>query len=350
MLFVGLDYHTKHSYVSILDENGMEVMEGRVETTTQLPGLLRELPGPAKVLFEAGYGWPRLIEILRGIPVELVMCSPVENRKIACDRRKSDRRDAKHLAMYLLTGTYKKVYMADEEIRAQRQLVRGRAFLTRYGTMVKNRVHGLLGYAGKPKERGDIFTKKRRGFLDEMELPERVREVLDCDLRILDLQSELMNSLDKSIAEMNRRDPTARLLKTIPGVGDFTARMIIAQVGDIDRFPSDKSLACYCGLTPGQRQSSEKLVMMGISKEGSSMLRWCLVQSSWIAIRLDPSLKEFYERLNARKDSCSAICAVARKLAVAVWHIMKKKVPFRFRKTFSEGKPAVAHGKSAKFA
>jgi transposase len=350
MLYVGLDYHTKHSYVSILTDNGNEIMEGRVESTSELPDLLGNLPEEAKVIFEAGYGWPRLVKILEGIPVELVMCNPVENRKIACDRRKSDRRDAKNLAVYLLTETYKDVYIPDEEVRAERQLIRGRTHLSRNMTMTKNRVHGLLSYAGVPKECGDIFTKKRRDFLESVELPEDVRKVLDTDIRLLDLQSDLINDLDKRIAEMNRSDPDARLLKTIPGVGDFTARMIIAQVGDIKRFATDKSIACYCGLTPGQRQSSDKLRMMGISKEGSAMLRWCLVQSSWTAIRLDPGLREFFEKLSSKKDSCTAICAVARKLAVIVFHIMTKKVPYRPVKAASEGKPVVPFGKSAKCA
>jgi transposase len=346
MLYVGLDYHTRQSQVAILDEHGQVVMEGRLETEWGLPKLLRDLPDEAKVLFEAGYGWPRLVRILEGIPVELVMCHPVENRKIACDRRKSDKRDARNLAVYLMTGTYKEVYMSPEDVRTQRQLVRSRACISRHVTMAKNGIHGLLGYAGIPKQTGDIFAKKRREFLENVELPEEVREILNIDLKLLDVQDELMGELDKRIVRMNRNDPTARLLKTIPGVGDFTARMIIAQVGDIRRFPSDKAFACYCGLTPGQRQSSDTVRMMGISKEGSSMLRWCLVQSSWIAIRMDPSLRQFFESLQSRKDSCTAICAVARKLAVAVWHIMTKQVPYRARKPKSEGKPAVPLGKS----
>ena len=65
MLYIGLDYHTKHSYVSILDENGQEVLVEQVETTRELPDLLRDLPDSAKVLFEAGYGWPRLVKILK---------------------------------------------------------------------------------------------------------------------------------------------------------------------------------------------------------------------------------------------------------------------------------------------
>ena len=350
MLYIGLDYHTKHSYVSMLDENGREVFEGKVETTVELPDLLRELPEAAEVLFEAGYGWPRLVKLVEGIPIRLIMCSPVENRKIACDRRKSDKRDARNLAVYLLTGTYKEVYMPDEEVRSQRQLVRGRSFLSKYQTMVKNRVHGLLGYAGVPKEPEDIFAKKRRGYLDGVEVPEEVRAVLDRDLSLLDLQSECMKTLGGRIAEMNRRDPAARLLKTIPGVGDFTARVIIAQAGNIGRFASAKSFACYCGLTPGQRQSSDRLRMTGISKEGSPMLRWCLVQSSWIAVRMDPALKKYFEELSSRKDSCTAICAVARKLAVIAFHILSKKVPYRPQKADSEGKPAMPPGKSAKCA
>ena len=350
MLYVGIDYHTKHSYVSIRDGLGNELLEGKFESTVELPEILRDLPEEAIAIFEAGYGWTRLEKTLSKLPIKYVMCDPRANRNIATDRRKSDRRDAKHLSFCLASNSYRKVFIPNEEIRSARQLVRGRMQYSRCRTMVKNRVHGLLGYAGVPKESGDIFAKKRREYLEGVELQEDVRKVLDADIRLLDLHSDLINELDKRIAEINRNDPDAKRLKSIPGVGDFTARVIITQIGDITRFKADKSFACYCGLTPGQRQSSDKLRMMGITKEGSAMLRWCLVQSSWIAIRRDPALKEFYERLAEKKDNCTAICAVARKLAVIIFHVMTKEVPYKPRKAHVESKPVVPRGKSAKYA
>ena len=75
-------------------------------------------------------------------------------------------------------------------------------------------------------------------------------------------------------------------------------------------------------------------------------MRWELVQAAWIAIRIDPALKEFYERIKAKKNACVAVCAVARKLTVAVWHILRKQIPYKAGRPEAMGKPEVARGKT----
>jgi len=346
MLNVGLDYHTKHSHISILDDQGEEVMEKKLDSQSEVAEFLKMLP-EAKVLFEAGYGWPRLAKMLEETDVELIMCHPENNRRIATDRRKSDRRDAHNLAVYLKTGTYKPAYMPDAEIRDDRQLIRGRIYLAWQLTRIKNQIHSLLAYAGVPKESTDIFAKKNRYYLETVKVPEKTKKILDVNLESLDLHMKLIGELNKQIAEMNRNDPGARLLKTIPGIGDISARLIIAEVGDVRRFPTDKSLACFAGLTPKQHQSGNTMRTMGITKEGNPNLRWVLVQAAWIAIRMDPALREFYEKLEKEKGKAKAICAVAHKLAIAAWHIMTKQTPYRPQKPNAEGKPVVARGKLA---
>ena len=339
MVYVGLDYHTKWSYLTILDDGNEEVKEVKLDSRCELAEFLEELPD-AKVLFEAGYGWPRLAKMLDETKVELKMCHPESNRRIACDRRKSDRRDSRNLAVYLKTGTYKPAYMPDSSVRDDRQFARGRTYLSWKMTRVKNQIHSLLAYAGIPKESDEIF-------LETVEVPGHTREILDVNLKELDFLTEQLALLDKQIVEMNRIDPLARLLKTIPGIGDISARVILAEIGDISRFPTDKSLACFVGITPKQHQSGDTMRTMGITKEGSSHMRWVFVQAAWIALRFDPALREYYERLEKEKGAAKAICAVAHKLAIASWHILKKRTPYRPQKPKAEGKPAVARGKSA---
>jgi transposase len=345
MVYVGLDYHTKWSYLTILGDGSEEVVEAKLDSRCELAEFLGKLPD-AKVLFEAGYGWPRLAKILEEIDVELSMCHPESNRRIACDRRKSDRRDSRNLAVYLKTGTYKPAYMPDEAVRDERQFVRGRTYLSWKITRVKNQIHSLLAYAGIPKESEAIFAMKRRSYLETVKVPEQTREILDVNIRELDFLTEQLAILDKRIVEMNRNDPLARLLKTIPGIGDISARVILAEIGDIARFPTDKSLACFTGLTPKQHQSGNTMRTMGITKEGSSHMRWVYVQAAWIALRFDPALREYYEGLEKEKGAQKAICAVAHKLAIASWHILTKRTPYRPQRPKAEGKPAVARGKS----
>jgi transposase len=122
--------------------------------------------------------------------------------------------------------------------------------------------------------------------------------------------------------------------------------VILAEVGEIGRFPTDKSLACFVGVTPKQHQSGDTMRTMGITKEGSAHMRWVFVQAAWIALRFDPALREYYERLENEKGAAKAICAVAHKLAIATWHILTKRTPYRPQRPKAESKPAVARGKS----
>jgi transposase len=198
-----------------------------------------------------------------------------------------------------------------------------------------------------PKETGDIFTRKRRDYLESVELPEHSRLTLDAMLAVLDEIREQVKSMGAEIRNMNKRSNSARLLKTIPGIGDISAGLLLAEIGDIKRFRSSKSLACYTGLTPGQYQSGDKLRMTGLTKEGNSNMRWILVQSAWVAVRRDPALKEKFDALRKEKGKNVAICAVARKLAVAVWHVLSKQTPYKASKPEAKSQPAVACGKPA---
>lgn len=345
MTNVGLDYHTINSYVSVLDSESDEIFHGNLDSRCELAGFLESLDSP-KVLFEAGYGWPRLARLLEGKGVELVMCHAEENRRIATDRRKSDRRDAYNLAVYLKTGAYKPAFMPDSAIRDERQLIRGRMYMVRKITRIKNQVHSLLAYAGLPKENMNIFAMKNRHYFLSVKVPEMTRKILDANLEALDTHEKLLKEIDSTVRELNCRDPLARLLKTIPGVGDVTARVLLAEIGDVSRFKTDKSLACYAGLTPKQRQSGNSMRVMGLTKEGSSNIRHVLVQAAWVAVRRDPRLKQIFEDLKERKNANVAICAIARRLIKIAWHVLTKKDPYRAQKPLEMCDPAVARGKT----
>jgi transposase len=345
MLYVGLDYHTKRSYVSILTEEGDEIFKGDVESQTELVGLLGDLPDGCRVLFEAGYGWPRLARILAGLEIELRMCQPDHNRRIATDRRKSDCRDARNLAVYLKANAYKEAWMPDASVRDERQLIRQRISLQRSTAGIKVRIHSILAYAGVPKEGRDIFAVKHRDYLESVKLDELTRRTVDALLAVYDEMRGKVKELGVLIRELNKADRRARLLKTIPGIGDIAARVLLAEIGDVRRFHSEKALACYTGLTPGQRQSGDILRMTGLTKEGNSNMRWVLVQAGWVAVRRDPALREIFEELEKEKGSGVAICAIARRLAEISWKVLTHEVPYKARKPKGGGQPVVPLGK-----
>uniref|UniRef100_UPI00373FCB85 transposase n=1 Tax=Haloarcula japonica TaxID=29282 RepID=UPI00373FCB85 len=111
----------------------------------------------------------------------------------------------------------------------------------------------------------------------------------------------------------------------MPGVGQYTVAVIVAEVGEINRFDEDKELVSYAGLDPTVHQSGHKEIRGGISKEGSAPLHWALVQCANITVRCDEPLGNFYTRLKERKNHQIAIVAAARKMLVSIFHVLTRK-------------------------
>ena len=124
------------------------------------------------------------------------------------------------------------------------------------------------------------------------------------------------------------------MLKTAPGVGAVTTEVVISELGDVTRFRNAKAVSAYAGLTPVVRQSGGKKAKdLPISKAGSGLLRWVLVEASWSAVRHSPKWKRIYERIAKRAGGKRAIVAVARKLLCVIYAMLKTMTPYRILAT-----------------
>jgi len=118
------------------------------------------------------------------------------------------------------------------------------------------------------------------------------------------------------------------LLNTIPGVGYFNALLLVAEIGDVNRFPDSEKLCSYAGLVLSVRRSGNKTVYGSITKEGSKWIRWALTQAVHVHVRYDSRLSKFYNRLAVKKGKQVAAVATARKMLKAVYWMLKRKEPF----------------------
>lgn len=142
---------------------------------------------------------------------------------------------------------------------------------------------------------------------------------------MIDAYDEQIEKLEETIAQKVMESQAAQRLLTIPGVGRYTAAVIVAEVGEIDRFDTDKQLVSYAGLDPVVHQSGDKEIRGGISKEGSAPLRWALFQCASIAVRCDNYFGNFHTWLKERKNHQVAIVATARKMLVSIFHMLTRK-------------------------
>jgi transposase len=139
---------------------------------------------------------------------------------------------------------------------------------------------------------------------------------------------------------------------TIPGIAQYTAYLILAEIGDINRFSSPKKLTSYAGLVPSVNQSGKHIYFGRITKQGDSYLRTGAVESAHIAVRHDPHFKSRYQYLKSKKGSSKAITAIARELLEIVWWVLKEERPYYSREERAErrelvgsaGRPEIRHG------
>ena len=174
----------------------------------------------------------------------------------------------------------------------------------------------------------DLFGVRGRAWLAGLVLPPAARQVVASCLELIDHFEEKIRVQDRELARQGRQDPEVRCLVTIPGIGAYSALLLLAEIGNIDRFASKRQLYSYAGLMPRLRQSAERKRTGGITRSGSPRLRWILVEAAHHAVRCSPAARRYFERLKQRKHPNVARVALARKLLGAVYTLLRHGVCF----------------------
>ncbi len=274
---------------------------------------------------EAGYCWQPCYEFLEGRGYEVSLAHSQRTRLVTDVKVKTDARASEALAQLLRMGWLPTAYVPPEPIRRLHELTRLREYLVRVQTGFKNKVHAALMEQGM-RERGGIFTKRRRRALQQLQID----EVNRC-LELIELLEKHIAELSAMIREIAGESPEARWLMSIPGVGYYSAVAILAEIGDISRFDSPEALCAYAGLVPSTHESGGKSAHGRITKQGSPIMRWLLLQCVWSHLRWagDTSLTRFFHRVAKRRGPQKAAVGTARKLLKVMYVLLKERREFR---------------------
>ncbi len=210
--------------------------------------------------------------------------------------------------------------LAPPKVRQLRALLRHRSGLVRLGTQLQNRIHAVAADFGYDRT-GSYWTGPGRGWLAELDLPASSREIVTDCLAVIDGLAPLIDRIDGELHQHAKADPRVKVLRTLPGVGEFTALVMVAEIGDITRFGSARKLASWAGLTPTVRGSDLKVRHGNISKQGSAWLRWVMNQAAQTAKR-SPDFAATYSSIAKRRGNKIATIAISRKLLTRAWHLL----------------------------
>jgi transposase len=313
--------------VTVLDADGHLVESRKVGTEKwELVGFFGQVRKPAAVAVEATFNWYYFLNVVEPLGLELHLVHPWKTRAIASARIKHDRLDSRVLAELLRTGFLAEAWIAPRAVREQRQLLRYRVHTVQWATRAKNSIHGVLNRNGIRSPLRSPFGPRGRPFLEEVELPGTDRWEVDGQLERLDLLQRQLAELDREIRQRTKASPVAQALEQIPGFGPFLASLLVAEIGDIRRFPTAKHLASYTGLVPSLYASGERRWGGAITKQGSPVLRWALVQAAHRAA-LSPRFQDYYQRQRTRHGAGRAAVALARKLATIAYYRWRQTLP-----------------------
>jgi transposase len=320
-VYVGIDVHRKRSQVAVVTGDGkVQLNRNVVNGSEPMLRLIGGLPAGTPVAFEAAYGWGWLVELLEDYGFDAHLVHPLRCKAIASARLKNDKVDAAILAQLLRADLLPEAWIAPPAVRQLRALLRHRASLVRLGTQLRNRIHAVAADHGYDRT-GSYWTGPGRGWLAELPLPPVSREIVTDSLAFLDALAVTIERLDAEVRARAKADPRVKVLTTLPGVGEFTALVMLAEIGDITRFGSARKLASWAGLTPTVRGSDLTVRHGHISKQGSAWLRWVLNQAAQTAKR-SPEFSATYAAIAKRRGKKIATIAIARKLLTRAYHLL----------------------------
>ncbi len=346
MFFVGIDQHKRHLTISVRDEQGNIVLRRQISTKWEhVDHFIESLQvrsesdgGFVAVMEVCGFnGW--LLERLKrwGCKREYVITAPDRLRQ------KTDRRDAAKLSELLWINRdriaadeklvhVKVVYQPSAEEQYDRQLTHLRHRLGTSLTRAKNSIKGILRRHNLEQEcptKGG-FTLAALRWLDVVELPELDRLELNIRLQEFHLFAKQLAEVTSKIEQRTAYSSRVRRVRTMPGVGSYTALALLAHIGPVERFPHARSLCNYFGITPGCRNSGQSDRPGSITKAGHPLIRFLLAQMVLHALRRDAGLRRWYQKVKRRRGSKVARVAVMRRLCESLWHMLKKKEDYKF--------------------
>lgn len=326
--FAGIDYHKKFSVVTLGDSDGNVLEQKKLFNDaqtirayfTQFPGLI------CAVESCRGYEW--FIDLLKDCGLEVHLCNPFRTKLIVQSRCKTDKIDSKKIMQLLAKGYLPTCYQPTPAERRLRERLRYRVNLVRQVTRTKLQIHVVLDKENKGMLCKDIFSKKGREVLGQIQLSPERTELLRKHLEILAFLESKLEDEAKWIKEEADQSPQVQNLTTIPGFGELSALLYMAEVGDVKRFRNAAQVPAYLGLIPSESSSGVKRRLGPITKQGSSLLRWVLIQDAWKAIATSQEFRRRFASIRKRQGKHVAIVAIARVLSEVGYRVLRDNCVF----------------------
>lgn len=332
--YVGLDVHKKTIAYCVKAQNGEIVDEGEVSATRRALRAWaegRKTPWIGAMEATLFSGW--IYDFLKPHAQDLKVAHPAMLKAISASKKKNDRVDARKIADLLRCDLLPECYMASEEMRELRRVLRYRNLVVSQAVKMKNKIGGLLMEVGAEYNKSRLHRKKYFHELVEKveDVPASVIHMMKLSRASMEMFETSQRRLVRALKDNPRIRERVERLRTIRGVGEMTALTWVLEVVEPERLGSVARAVSYCGLCSAQQSSAGKEQRGPISKKRNKHLQRMMIEAAKLAPKWNPQLAAVHERELLRGNRNRATLAVARKLVAYLMAVDRSGKEFELR-------------------
>ena len=328
-IYIGVDFHARQQTICYLTITGGAVVTHQLkhQDKDQVRAFYAQFSGRVIVGLEASGYSPWFEALLEELGCEVWLGDATEIRRRARWRQKNDRRDAELILDLLIHDEFPRLHRPALQSREILRMLRYRQKLIKIRTMGKNSLQALALQSGLAK-RSQLFSKSGQQELRAAQMSPVMQWQREQWFQLLEPLNERLLETMLWLKQQSQGDARIKLLRTHPGIGLLTSLCVVHTLWPVSRFRNQRKVAAYAGLEPMERSSAERKHFLGISKAGSRVLRYLLVEAAHTAVKKDDDLKRFYQRLATRRGRPKAKTAAARKLLIRSFIMLRDEIDY----------------------
>jgi len=337
MLFCGIDLHSNNSVVVISDETDKVIYSKRhpnnlEEICAALCPYQSELTG---VVVESTFNWYWLVDGLQEKGFKVYLANTTAIKQYDGLKHRGDESDARHLAHVFRLGLLPTGHIMPKAARGVRDLARKRMQLVQQRSTQIVSIETQMDQQHGAHMSANQIKKLTLDDIDAMPIGAMEVLALKANLSVMQALDKQIEIIENALAKACRAHPAYALLKSVTGIGDVLATVILLETGEIERFQDVGNYVSYCRCVGSIHTSNGKKKGEGNTKNGNRFLAWAYIEAANFAIRFCDAAKKFYQRKKTKRNGIVAIKAVAHKLARACFHMMKTGEVFSVERCFT---------------
>lgn len=341
-IYIGVDFHARQQTICYLTTDTGELLLHQLkhQDKAAVRAFYAQFIGQVIVGLEASGYSPWFERMLEELGCEIWLGNATEIRRRARWRHKNDRRDAELILDLMVHDEFPRLYLPPVQSREVLRMLRYRQKLIKIRTIGKNSLQALALQAGLAKG-PHLFSKAGLQELRTIPMSPARQWEREQWLQLLEPVNEQLLQTMLWLKQQSQADQRISRLRTHPGIGLLTALCLVHSLEPVSRFANTRKVTAYAGLDPLERSSAERQRFLKISKAGSRVLRFLLVEAAHAAIRKDADLRRFYQRLAARHGRPKAKVAVGRKLLIRAYIMLRDEIDYaEFQRRAVAARPA----------